>query len=56
MRFMRFKVFSDSPTPLPCINRLGTSYSELSTHITKQIWEWAEKNNIHITAAHIPEH
>ena len=50
------KVFSDSTTAIACINKLGTSHSELCHHITKQIWEWAEKKDIHITAAHIPGH
>ena len=35
---------------------MGTSHSELCHHITKQIWGWAEKKDIHITAAHIPGH
>ena len=50
------KVFSDSTTAIACINKLGTSHSELCHHITKQIWEWAEKKDIHITTAHIPDH
>ena len=50
------KVFSDSTTAISCINKLGTSHSELCHRITQQIWEWAEKKDIHITAAHIPGH
>ena len=50
------KVFSDSTTAIACINKLDTSHSELCHHITKQIWERAEKKPIHITAAHIPDH
>ena len=49
-------IFSDSTTAIACINKLGTSHSELCHHITKQIWEWAEKKDMHITAAHIPGH
>ena len=48
------KVFSDSTTVIACINKFDTSYSELSHRNTKQICEWAEKKDIHITAAHIP--
>ena len=33
------KVFSDSTTAIACINKLGTSLSELCHYITKQIWE-----------------
>ena len=47
------KVFSDSTTATACINKLGTPQSELCHHIAKQIWEWAEKKDIHITAAHM---
>ena len=55
------KVFSDSTvfsvfSATACINKLGTSLSELCHHITKQIWEWVEKKDIHITAAHRPGH
>ena len=35
---------------------MGLSPSELCHRITKQIWEWAEKKDIHITAAHIQGH
>ena len=47
------KVFSDSTTAIAYINKLGTSHSELCHHITKQIWEWTEKKDIHIKATHI---
>ena len=50
------RLFSDSTTAITCINKLGTSHSGLCHHITKQICEWAEKKDIHITAAHIPGH
>ena len=56
MWFIHVKIVSDSTTAIACINKLGTSHSELCHHITKQIWEWAEKKGIHITAAHIPGH
>ena len=36
------------------MNKLGTSHSELCHHITKQICEWTEKRDVHITAGHIP--
>ena len=49
------KVFSDRTTALACIDKFGTSHSELC-HIKKQIWEWAEKKDIHITGAHMPGH
>ena len=48
------KIFADSSTATACINKLGTYHSESCHHITKQIWEWGEKKDIHITAAHIP--
>ena len=53
---IHFKIFSDSTTAIACINKLGTSHSELCHHITKQIWEWAEKKHIHIIAVHILGH
>ena len=53
---IQVKFFSDSTTAIACINKLEISHSELCHHITKQIWEWAEKKDIHITAAHIPGH
>ena len=48
------KVFSDSTTAIAYINKLVTSHSELCHRITEQIWEFAEKKDIHTTAAHIP--
>ena len=53
---IQVKVFSDSTTAIACISKLGTSHSELCHHITKQIWEWAEKKDIHITASIMPGH
>ena len=50
------KIFSDSTTAIACINKLSTSHSELCYHITKQIWEWADKKDIHITATQVPGH
>ena len=50
------KVSSGSTTARACINILGTSHPELCHHITKQIWEWAEKKDIDIIAAHKPGH
>ena len=55
-RGIHVKVFSESTTAIACINKLATSHSELCHQNTKQIWEWAEKKDIHITAAHIPGH
>ena len=51
---IHIKVFSDSTTAIGCINKTGTSHSDICHHFTKLIWEWAEKKGIHITAAHIP--
>ena len=48
---IHIKVFSDNNTAVACINKLGTSYSELCHHITKRIWELIEKKYIFITAA-----
>ena len=39
------KVFSDSTTVIACINKLGTSHSELCHHITKQIGMGREKRH-----------
>ena len=51
------KVFSDSTTATACINKWGTFHSKFCHHIiVKQIWERAEKKDIHITAAHTPGH
>ena len=46
------KVFSDSTTAIGCINKIGTSHSDICHHFTKLIWKLAK--SIHITAAHIP--
>ena len=51
---IHIKVFSDSTTAIGCINKLGTSHSDICHHFTKLISEWAEKKGIHITEAHIP--
>ena len=48
---IHIKVFT---TAIGCINKIGTSHSDIYHHFTKVIWEWAEKKDIHITAAHIP--
>ena len=51
---INIKVFSDSTTAIGCINKTGTSHSDICHHFAKLIWEWAEKKYIHLTAAHIP--
>lgn len=51
-----YRGFSNSATAIAWINKSKTSYSELCHHITKKIWEQAEKKDIHIIAAHIPSH
>ena len=51
---IQIKVFSDSASAIRCINKIGTSHSDICHYFTKLIWEWAEKKAIHITAAHIP--
>lgn len=33
---------------------MGGTHSEIMDSITKEIWEWAIKRNIHLTAVHIP--
>ena len=50
------KFISDSITAIGCINKLGTSHSELCHHIRTQIREWTEKKGIHNTGTHIPGH
>ena len=52
------KVFSDNTTAIAiaCINKFGRSHSELCYHITKQIWECAEKKDIQVTASNITGH
>ena len=47
-------VFSDRTTAFAYINKIETSHSDIYQCLTKLIWEWAEKKDIHITAAHIP--
>ena len=49
---IHIKVFSVATTT-GCINKLGTSHSDICYHFTKLIWEWEEKKRIHITAANI---
>ena len=49
------KVFSDSATAIGCINKIRTSHSDICYHSTDLVWKCAEKKDIDITAAHIPE-
>ena len=46
---IQVKVFSDSTIAIACISKLSTSHSELCHHITKQIWEWAEKKHTYFS-------
>ena len=48
------KIICDNTTAISCINRMGTSHSMDFHYLTVRIWEWAMKNNIQLTTAHIP--
>ena len=48
------KILSDNSTSVHGINRIGSSKSVSCNAIICEIWEWAEKHNVWITAAHIP--
>ena len=43
----------DNTTAIACINKLGSTSSELF-EVTKQIYEWAIPRNVQLSAAHIP--
>ena len=49
------KLLSDNSTSVHGINRIGSSKSVSCNAIVCEIWEWAEKHNVWITAAHIPD-
>ena len=49
---IHIKIFSDSITAIGCINKIGTSHSDMCHHFTKLIWKWVGKKGIHITAAY----
>ena len=46
------KLLSDNSTTVHGINRMGSSRSVSCNAIIFEIWEWVEKHNIWITAAH----
>ena len=48
------KILSENITTVYGINKMGSNNSNTCHKIICDIWEWAEQNNIWITAAHIP--
>ena len=46
------QVFSDSTTAIACINKFGTSHSELCHDIKKQVWKWAEKKDTYYSCSY----
>ena len=47
------RVMSDSMTAVWCINKMGTSHSEICNIITKEIWDYCIAINVWVSAAHI---
>ena len=47
------RIMTDSMTAVWCINKMGTSHSEVCNYITKEIWDYCIQFNIWISAAHI---
>ena len=47
------RIMTDSMTAVWCINKMGTSHSEVCNYITKEIWDYCIQFNIWISAEHI---
>ena len=47
------RIMTDSMTAVWCINKMGTSHSEICNSLTKEIWEYCIIYKIWISAAHI---
>ena len=45
---------SDNTTTVHCINNMGSYRSADCDKITKSIWNWATKNRLWLSNAHIP--
>lgn len=48
------KAMTDNQTAVSCVNHMGTSHSYDLNSLSRTLWEWCIKNNIFLTAAHIP--
>ena len=53
-RGLHIKIMIDNTTAIAYINHMGGSKSHLCQQITRDIWSWAETNDIWLTATHIP--
>ncbi len=50
------KILIDNTTAVGVINNMGTCHSDPCNSIACKIWAFCEKNNVWLTAAHIPGH
>ena len=51
---MHVRLMMDNTTAVACVNKMGTSHSELCNSVTKSIWDFCTERNIWISAAYIP--
>ena len=54
IRLAHTKILCDSSTAVACINKFGTSHFGKCDTLSKQIWKWAQENEICVSATHIP--
>ena len=54
MKDIHVRIMADNMTAVIYINNMGGIKSKECNQIAKDIWQWAESNNIWISAAHIP--
>ena len=48
------KILSNNTTAVHCLNKMGTSHSYVCNKRVRDIWLWAQKRNIWLSASHIP--
>ena len=53
MKAIHVRIIADNMTAVIYINNMGGIKSKECNQIAKEIWQWAESNNIWFSAAHI---
>ena len=48
------KIHSDDTAVVHSLNKIGTSHSYACNKLVRDIWLWAQKRNIWLSASHIP--
>ena len=54
MMNIHVRIMTDNTTAVACINKQGSTKSQTRNKLTRQIWEFAMKHNLWLSAAHIP--